>query len=91
MDGRGRAKLQRRATMMPYSLELTPRDKNAFEAVAWLLPSLTEVFIADLPDQEPDLLTEACVRYRRAGFRPLPHLIARNIESLDKLSFLLSR
>ena len=77
--------------MMPYSLEVTPRDKDAFEAVARLLPPLTEVFVADLPDQEPELLIEACARYRRAGFRPVPHLVARNIESVDKLRFLLSR
>ena len=38
-----------------------------------------------------DLLIEACVRYRRAGFRPVPHLVARNIESADKLRFLLGR
>jgi methylenetetrahydrofolate reductase (NADH) len=77
--------------MMPYSLEVTPRDKQAFEAVARLLPPLTEVFVADLPEQAPDLLIEACARYRRAGFRPVPHLVARNIEGVDKLRFLLSR
>ena len=77
--------------MMPYSLEVTPRDKEAFEAVARLLPPLTGVFVADLPDQEPDLIIEACARYRRAGFRPVPHLVARNIEGVDKLRFLLSR
>jgi methylenetetrahydrofolate reductase (NADPH) len=77
--------------MMPYSLEVTPRDREAFEAVARLLPPLTEVFVANLPDQAPDLLIEACARYRRAGFRPVPHLVARNIEGVDKLRFLLSR
>lgn len=77
--------------MMPYSLEVTPRDNEAFEAVARLLPPPTEVFVAKLPDQAPDLLVEACARYRRAGFRPVPHLVARNIEGVDKLRLLLSR
>jgi methylenetetrahydrofolate reductase (NADPH) len=77
--------------MMPYSLEVTPRDNEAFEAVARLLPPLTEVFVADLPDQAPDLLIEACARYRRAGFRPVPHLVARNIEGVEKLRSLLTR
>jgi methylenetetrahydrofolate reductase (NADPH) len=77
--------------MTPYSLEVTPRDEDAFKAVARLLPPLTEVFVADLPDQKPDLLIEACARYRRAGFRPVPHLVARNINGVDKLRFLLSR
>jgi methylenetetrahydrofolate reductase (NADPH) len=77
--------------MMPYSLEVTPRDKQAFEAVARLLPPLSEVFVANLPDQAPDLLVEACARYRGAGFRPVPHLVARNIEGGDKLRCLLSR
>jgi methylenetetrahydrofolate reductase (NADPH) len=81
----------RRATMTPYSLEVTPRDADAFEAVAGLLPPLAEVFVADLPHQEPDLVVEACSRYRRAGFRPVPHLVARNIESSEKLRSLLAR
>jgi methylenetetrahydrofolate reductase (NADPH) len=77
--------------MTPYSLEVTPSDDGAFEAVARLLPPLTEVFVADLPHQAPDLLIEACIRYRRAGFRPVPHLVARNIEGADQLRFLLAR
>jgi methylenetetrahydrofolate reductase (NADPH) len=77
--------------MMPYSLEVTPRDKEAFEAVARLLPPLTEVFVANLPDQASDLLIEACARYRLAGFRPVPHLVARNIDGVDKLRLLLTR
>jgi methylenetetrahydrofolate reductase (NADPH) len=77
--------------MIPYSLEVTPRDMNAFDAAARLLPPQTEVFVADLPHQDPDILLEACVRYRRAGFRPVPHLVARNIESNAKLRFLLAR
>jgi methylenetetrahydrofolate reductase (NADPH) len=82
---------ERHATMMSYSLEVTPRNGEAFEAAARLLPPLTEVFVADLPNQVPDLLIEACARYRRAGLRPVPHLVARNIDGLDKLRFLLSR
>jgi methylenetetrahydrofolate reductase (NADPH) len=88
--------LPRTATAAPHRrytdpLEVTPRDKEAFEAGARLLPPRAEVFVANLPDQTPDLLIDACARYRRAGFRPVPHLVARNIESTDKLRFLLSR
>lgn len=77
--------------MMPYSLEVTPRDADAFDAVARLLPPLAEVFVANLPHKDPGLLVEACARYRRAGFRPVPHLVARNIGSADTLESLLSR
>jgi methylenetetrahydrofolate reductase (NADPH) len=79
------------AVMMPDSLEVTPKDLEALHAVARLLPSGTEVFIANLPNQDPDLLIEASIRYRRAGFRPIPHLVARNIEHTAKLQRLLSR
>lgn len=77
--------------MMPYSLEVTPRDAEAFDAVARLLPPSAEVFVADLPQQDPEVLVEACARYRRAGFRPVPHLVARNIDGADTLNSLLSR
>jgi methylenetetrahydrofolate reductase (NADPH) len=78
-----------RGTMAPYSLEVTPRDAKAFAAVARSLPAEAEVFVADLPDQDPEILIEACGRYRRAGFRPVPHLVARNIRDTARLQHLL--
>ena len=70
-----------------YSLEVTPRDTEAFEAARRLLPTGSEVFIAELPHQEPALLLEAAIHYRRAGFRPVPHLVARNIGRREQLVF----
>jgi methylenetetrahydrofolate reductase (NADPH) len=74
-----------------YSIEVTIRDSEAFEAAVRVLPPGSEVFIADLPQQEPGLLLEAAGRYRGAGFRPVPHLVARNLESEDQFRHLLDR
>ena len=81
----------REPVLKRYSLEVTPRDADAFHAVGRLLPHGSEVFVAELPHQEPELLLDAAVRYRRAGFRPVPHLVARNILGAGELATLLSK
>ncbi len=80
-----------RPILRRYSLELTARDEKAFTAVVDLLPRGSEVFVADLPHQEPELLIGASVRIRAAGFHPVPHLVARNIPDFARLESLLSR
>lgn len=76
---------------MPFSIEVTARGAEAFDAVARLLPPAAEVFVADLPHQEPEVMVDACVRYARAGFRPVPHLVARNIDGPERLDRLLAQ
>ena len=51
----------------------------------------SEVFIAELPHQEPELLLDAAVRYHCAGFRPIPHLVARNIRGADEFEAMLAK
>lgn len=72
-----------------YSIEMTARDPKASRAVLHLLPKGTEVFVADLPHQEPEILLDTCARLRDGGLEPVPHLVARNIRSEADLELLL--
>ncbi|MCE6949553.1 5,10-methylenetetrahydrofolate reductase [Cereibacter sphaeroides] len=65
------------------SIEITAKDANSRTAVIDRLPSGSEVFVADLPDQPPQVVVDAAADLRAAGFEPVPHLVARNIPGLD--------
>ncbi len=43
------------------------------------------MFIADLPDQPPDVMQEAAADLARAGLAPVPHLVARNVASREQM------
>ena len=77
--------------LQSFSLEITARDQTMREAVIKRMPPGSEVYIADLPDQPPEVLIEAAVELHRAGFRPVPHLVARNTESETALRGVLAR
>jgi methylenetetrahydrofolate reductase (NADPH) len=72
-----------------YSIEITARDSDALHAALGLLPKGCEVFVADLPHQEPEILIETCVRLRTSGLEPVPHLVARNLRGAAALNSLL--
>lgn len=72
-----------------YSIEITARDDDAFQAVQEFLPRGSEVFVADLPHQDPKIVVETCARLRASGLEPVPHLVARNITSTAALDALL--
>lgn len=71
-----------------YSVEVTAHDERALEAAA-ALPSGTEVFVANLPDERAEVLVGAAARLRRAGLEPVPHIVARNVESRRHLETML--
>ena len=55
------------------------------------MPRGSDVFVADLPDQPPDVVVEACAELRRGGLEPVPHLVARNIAGRRELQSTLTR
>ena len=79
------------ALLETYSVELTSRDKKSIEGAADLIRPGTEVFIAALPGDSIDRLVGAAVQLRSAGMVPVPHIVARNIESRAELDELLAR
>ena len=74
-----------------YSVEVTSRDRKSVEAAPDLLPKGTEVFIAALPGDSDDLLVGAAAKLKQAGLTPVPHVVARNIDSRKHLDALLGR
>lgn len=67
------------------SMEITARDCEARAVALDRMPKGSEIFVADLPDQPPELILEAVVALRRGGLEPVPHLVARNFRSRDDL------
>ena len=74
-----------------FSSEVTARDPRSIEAARELLPPGAEVFIAAVPGESPEQMVAAAVQLRRAGMTPVPHIVARNIESRGRLDELFAR
>lgn len=73
-----------------HSVEITAKDRDARAAAIRHMPPGSEVFIADLPDQTPEVVREAARDLRGGGLEPVPHLVARNIPGLAVLDELLA-
>ena len=77
------------ALLRTCSIELSPRDALAGEALRDLFDLGTTVFVNFPPSVRYPDVTAACVRLRRAGFEPVPHVVARRLESYaDAVEFL---
>ena len=74
-----------------YSVEVTTRDKKSVDAAKDTLKPGTDVYIAQIPGETPLKLIDVAVSLRQAGMTPIPHIVARNIESKDLLDELLGR
>lgn len=73
------------------SVEVTTIDAKAIVGLSGRLPHGTEIFIAALPkDREEDVVATA-MRVARAGFTPVPHIVARNIADAAGLRALVGR
>jgi methylenetetrahydrofolate reductase (NADPH) len=74
-----------------YTVEVTTRDKKSVDAAKEALNPGTEVFVAQIPGETPLKLVDVCVTLREANLIPVPHIVARNIESAALADELLSR
>jgi methylenetetrahydrofolate reductase (NADPH) len=73
------------------SMELSPRDELAGDALRPLLPSGTTVFVNHPPSVTHHDIVAACVRLDRAGFVPVPHIAVRRLASFTQASDFLQR
>lgn len=69
------------------SIETTPRDSNVPEELS---PG-TRVFVASVPGIETQQLVARSAQLAKAGFRPVPHVVARGLTSVDALDERLRR
>lgn len=74
-----------------YSVEVTGRDKKGIAAAQEIAPKGTEVFVANLPNDNMDRLVDACTVLGKAGLTPVPHMVARNTASKEELDDTLAR
>ena len=72
-----------RALIASASIELSPRDALAGEGLRDLFPAGTTVFVNHPASAGYGDIVAACVRLRRAGFAPVPHVAARRLESIE--------
>ena len=74
-----------------YSVEVTAKDKKGIEAARTMLRAGTEVFVANLPNDNMDRLVAACTQIARGGATPVPHMVSRNTASVAELDETLRR
>ena len=73
------------------SIELSPRDEFAGDALRRLRDPGTSVFINHPSSVTHHDIVAACSRLRRAGFEPVPHVAARRLASFTQASDFLQR
>jgi len=66
------------------SIELSPRDDFAGDALRDLFPPGTTVFVNHPPSATYRDIVAACTRLRRAGFTPVPHIAARRLTNIEE-------
>jgi methylenetetrahydrofolate reductase (NADPH) len=71
------------------SAELVAIDKAAIRAASGLFRRGTEIFIANLPKHKTAMQLEAAIALRQSGMTPVPHLVARNMESAAEFAALM--
>jgi methylenetetrahydrofolate reductase (NADPH) len=65
------------------SIEISPHDKLAGEGLCDFFAPGRTVFVNHPASAAGGEIVAACVRLRRAGFVPVPHIAARRLKSID--------
>jgi len=73
------------------SIEISPRDEFAGERLRELFDPGTTVFVNHPGSVTHHDIVAACVRLRRAGFNPVPHIAARRVASFTQASDFVQR
>jgi methylenetetrahydrofolate reductase (NADPH) len=71
------------ALLREASVEISPHDKHAGDGLRDFFAAGTTVFVNHPASVTPGEIISACVRLRRAGFVPVPHIAARRLKSVD--------
>ncbi len=79
------------AILHDYTAEVTARDRKGLDAAPELMAPGSEVYIAAIPGETVDRIVAAAAHLRRNGLTPVPHIVARNLESFAVLDDLLAR
>jgi len=74
-----------------YSIETTVRESARIERYADLVRPGTELYIPHVPGTAPHETVALAARLRKEGMEPVPHIVARRIESAAALDDWLAR
>lgn len=74
-----------------YSIETTTHDEAKFDEIVAELKPGTRVYVAHVPGTPIDDVVSLALRFKDAGFRPVPHIIARKLSSAGQLEAALDR
>jgi methylenetetrahydrofolate reductase (NADPH) len=74
-----------------YSIETTAREAERVERFSDFLPPATRLYIVHVPGTNLEGTVHLAARLRREGIEPVPHIVARRIESLSVLDDFLRR
>ncbi len=74
-----------------YSIEVTPHDAARLEEIGQTVPQGTDVYVAHPPGMPLDDVVSLALTLKDSGFSPVPHLIARKVDSRAKLEESLGR
>jgi methylenetetrahydrofolate reductase (NADPH) len=67
-----------------FSIETTPKQAAKVESFAAVLPRGSRVFIAFIPGEQPQAIVNLAARLVGEGMVPVPHIAARNLDSLGQ-------
>lgn len=82
---------QIRSFMSDYSIEATTHDEARFDEIAAELRPGTRVYVAHVPGTSIDEVVSVALRFRQAGYKSVPHIIARKLSSREQLEGALQR
>ncbi len=71
--------------MRGYSIEATPHDAGKLDAIRQALVPDTAVYVAHPPGVPIDAVVELAGKIKKLGLKPVPHIIARKLESREQL------
>lgn len=69
-----------------YSIEITVREASRVARFCDLVPPGTRVYIAHVPSAQPADTSALAERLRKEGMEPVPHIVARRIDSIKMLN-----
>lgn len=76
--------------MLPYSVEVTVPQANSSEGIKGLFRKGTDVYIPDIGKDDFQSVCQALKNISEAGYNPVPHIVARRIQSFEVLEHRLS-
>ena len=74
-----------------YSIEVTPHDTGRLDEISEVVPKGTSIYVAHPPGVPLDDIVDIALTLKQKGHDPVPHLIARKVDSREKLDESLGR